>query len=383
MKKALIILLSVVLVSSVFAFAACDIDLNPTEDLTEYRNAAIAQLHSFVEELDRSDYTPVNWGRIEGYVTEGKAGINAAVNRAGVRTARDTVKERIGKVEQLGEWTGEFEYHSFIMARNTDLIYELGEILKIKGVSCVELYLDYFTEEDDSYINGNRESLRSNYTDDFFDTHYLIIIHFARGSACSFSVVNIIADGVIYINEISGPLPNSVLHSIVIELPRSFMPDLVQVEKIEEWTGEFEYRSFVMSRNDQILDNLEVLTKITSVSCLDSYLDKFQDFTKFPFGEFISEYIEFMQDNYTADFFSTHYLVVVQVLCGSGDGTYDIEITKDGVLYITEPTGLVGHPEHWSIIIELPRTFRPNTIQGNFNRIAVHREPNIIQTNFQ
>ena len=101
MKKALIILLSVVLVSSVFAFAACDIDLNPTEDLTEYRNAAIAQLHSFVEELDRSDYTPVNWGRIEGYVAEGKADINAAVNRAGVLTARDTAKERIGKVEVI------------------------------------------------------------------------------------------------------------------------------------------------------------------------------------------------------------------------------------------------------------------------------------------
>jgi len=71
--------------------------------LTRYRAAAITALESYAYALGWVYYTQANWQRVEGYVEDGIAAINAAEDKEAVRDARDAAKAAVRTVPVVSE----------------------------------------------------------------------------------------------------------------------------------------------------------------------------------------------------------------------------------------------------------------------------------------
>jgi len=121
-KKILAAVVAIIMLFATMGFAGCipsstpsDTPKNPcgqepcicdtttdTPTLADYKTAAVLQLQSFVMALEEDDFSGENWTRILGYLESGVDAINAAVDKTGVRAARDAAKQNIDNVPQNG-----------------------------------------------------------------------------------------------------------------------------------------------------------------------------------------------------------------------------------------------------------------------------------------
>jgi len=198
-------------------------------ELLEYKASAIIKLQEFVAELDEDDYTADNWVVIEGFITTGKAAINAATDKAGVDTALTGVKEAIGDVEQKEECLDicdcdkepcecpvKFEFHRFQLIGSG----YIPDITIIKNTNQIENHLNF---------------MQHNYIEDFFAEYYLIVIRLQRfqagiGYVTGFEVEKITSDGKIYFNA-QGPIASpgiTIWYAMIIELSIHFQPPTFQ-----------------------------------------------------------------------------------------------------------------------------------------------------------
>ena len=147
-KKLIGLGITIVMLLSVAVFTACEL---PDTGFAEYQAAAVTALTEYVEALDKDDFNAENWARIEGYLEDGIAKINAAENRAAVRYARDAAKDAIGAVEKRPVPTSSFytlrnAYNSGLLTRS-DIehmaYFRFGEVIEIFDHSLIEGTVGY------------------------------------------------------------------------------------------------------------------------------------------------------------------------------------------------------------------------------------------------
>ena len=124
-------MIAIVMLFAVAGLAACELN-NPT--LAEYQAAARVDLTNYAESRGQTNFTTENWTVIQGHVTTGKAAIDEAIKKAGVRTARDTAKAAVGAVPRKNN------EGSYIRHLNSDL--------RIKAQMENQIRLDYLVEFD-------------------------------------------------------------------------------------------------------------------------------------------------------------------------------------------------------------------------------------------
>jgi len=214
-KKIIGLGITFILVFFAIGFAACEL---PDAGFAEYQAAAVSSLEEYVDALNEDDFNAENWTQIQNYLEDGIKAVNAATDRAEVRYARDAAKEAIGAVPSWDEFT--FEYHIF---------RGIGQIMIVTDIKNTQQLNDYVAtyynhaDHNAFFLVPYLEFLQENYTEDFFETHYILTFRLSGTSSCRFEVTEITANGIIYVTSRQGGLLDGIWRSFIIELPRAFI----------------------------------------------------------------------------------------------------------------------------------------------------------------
>jgi|GEM_PF-2825331 len=184
---AVVILLSV----AIFVGAGCELIRTPT--LEEYQANAITTLEAYAESKGVRNYTPENWALLQSHVTTGVNNINAATDKAGVRTALAIAKQAVGEVE----------------INTLDFEAEINRIFSLREMAFGNPFITVINNNTELLL-WNEESLQYRFDgtwngfnwqeffndnllifeDDFYKTYQLILIEF-WGGVLDYTVQNV------------------------------------------------------------------------------------------------------------------------------------------------------------------------------------------------
>ena len=139
MKKIKIISVLLALIFAV-AFAGCD-----NIELAAYKITAKAAIETYAQSKGEYNYTEENWETIGRLVIEGKAKVDAAVDKPAVETAVDTTKQAIDEVSKEKNEMGETSLHKHSdTAISTELEHKIRQAYvryRDGGVDFADVYI--------------------------------------------------------------------------------------------------------------------------------------------------------------------------------------------------------------------------------------------------
>jgi len=302
-KKSIAIMLTgIMILGSLFIFTACDAIRQ--NELNTHRLAARTSLEAYAEGRGRENFTSEYWLVLQNYVADGKAAIAAATDKTAVDTAVTEAKNNINTVP-----TALDEYKNLAFAKLEAFVLSRGE--------------HNFTKENwakiAEYILDGKAAIDAADDKEAVDT--ALTVTKDNISAVQFIVV-------------SHNTPQYHVYDFRFFENDSPAPFYTVIDSISELEG------FIYNHK-RFIEEL-------------SYPDK----PWLPFG------LEFLTENYCAEFFATRYLVVLPLIGTGGTSFRFDKLTLDGTIYINHHgQGVTMVTLQTDIIIELPRWFRPDNFQ--------------------
>jgi len=176
MKMLITLGIAIMMLFAIAGLAACELN-NPT--LAEYQATAITALEDYATSKGQRNYTSENWLVLQCHVATGRTAINEAIDKAGVRFARDAAKAAVRTVERSSLFG--FEAQICRVYTDREMHFDNPRIATINDVA--ELLL--WNEESLQYRNNEwQEFFAANllvFEEGFFSNSQLILVEFWGG----------------------------------------------------------------------------------------------------------------------------------------------------------------------------------------------------------